>query len=652
MAINLTSQTELSSLFVAEQVTDANGSLQTTPKPTTVVVDGVTVPVDVIAEFQASSGGILIPRVTSTVREAMNVVDGTIVFDTTAVSFFFKQSNAWVALSNGEGDGGNVSNNSGASEVNAIAIWSNGLGTTISSNTNTNANNVLLDNQGNFTRVNTIKIADNNAAAPSYSFTSDATTGIYKSAGSIIGFASNGALNLSVGNAAANVVNHLAITGSVTGSSPKIASVGADANPNLFLQAKGTGNVTVIATPGNTAAGALLLQNAAGSFAAGFSGAGVTANTIYALPGAVPTVGQVLSAAAPVAGVSQLSWSAAGTVSVNGVQTTNAIVTFNATANEIQSGALLIDAEGVVTQNGVDTAVVQLSDGAADAPTYTFANSLTCGMYLSADNVIGFAADSTPHLKVGAALTAVNFLEVIGSLTTEPVIIKASGADTDVNLALYYKGAGSVKIASINDGGPAVLELLNTAADNSISLTVDGALASTVAYTLPAAPDADGKIMSSTMAGVMSWVAPTSLGQYLVTQVTITNAQLLALYDTPIQLIAAIADTAIKVVDMTFELVYGSVALATGGEIFAQYGNGAHPASLASAATIGLRPDALYATQNTIYNVSGVLQGAGVASTGVIGAGVFLTNLTGNFTNGTDSTLIVTLGYYLITGLS
>lgn len=656
MAINLVSQTELSSLFVAEQVTDANGSLQTTAKPTTVVVNvngvDITFPVDVIAEFQTASGGVLIPRVTQAVRAAMHAVDGTFVFDTTNGAFYFHQGDAWVAFDAAAG-GGNVDNPSGAGQDFALAIFKNGLGTIISTNTGTDANNVLLDADGNFTLVNSIEIADGAEAIPSYTFTSDSTTGIYKPGASILGFASNGELNMTVGNAAANVVNYFVVKGAITGASPTINVQGDDADINIWLQANGaTGAVSIIPSTNGANAGTLLLENAAGNFYSGFSGDGATVNLVYELPTAAPTVGQILSAAAPVGTACRLSWTAAGTVSVTAPQTTSAIVTFNATANHIQSGALLISAGGIVTQNGVTTAVTQLSNGTAVAPTYTFANSLNCGMYLSAANVIGFSADSTPHLKVGAGLVAVNFLEIIGSITGQPVIVEATGSDTDVDLALYYKGAGAIQVASVNGGGPGVLQLFNTAANQSISLQVAGALASTVAYTLPAAPAVNGEIMSSTSAGVMSWVTTNSVGRYMFAQVAITNGQLLALRTTPIQLIAAIANTAIKVVDMTIELVYGSAALATGGDMFAQYGNAANPANLNSAASGAITAANLFATANTVYNVAGNLPAAGVAAATVKGSGVFLTNLTANFTVGTASTLIVTVGYYLITGLT
>jgi hypothetical protein len=126
--------------------------------------------------------------------------------------------------------------------------------------------------------------------------------------------------------------------------------------------------------------------------------------------------------------------------------------------------------------------------------------------------------------------------------------------------------------------------------------------------------------------------------------VTLTNAQILAMYTTPVTIIAAQgAGSFIKVVDMTLENVDGGTAYTSGGAIQLSYGTAlTYPATATVAATFLTSP-----TVSQMITAAGAL--ATTPSSNVLNTAVDISNATGVFATGTG-TLVVRVSYRVITG--
>ena len=131
--------------------------------------------------------------------------------------------------------------------------------------------------------------------------------------------------------------------------------------------------------------------------------------------------------------------------------------------------------------------------------------------------------------------------------------------------------------------------------------------------------------------------------------VALTLAQVLALYTTPVQLVAAQGPgTFIEVVSVVVNLIYGSAAYSGGGAVGACYGPAlTYPAAASIAASVftGL-------TGNSLVRSSPL--GATIVdpSSGALNAGLYLTCATAVFTGGAGCSLIVKISYRVVGGLS
>lgn len=133
----------------------------------------------------------------------------------------------------------------------------------------------------------------------------------------------------------------------------------------------------------------------------------------------------------------------------------------------------------------------------------------------------------------------------------------------------------------------------------------------------------------------------------LLTDTTIlTQSQIQGMYATPQLLIpAAGAGTVIQVLNAMIYTNFQSSAFQNGGSVLAQYGNTAHGAGTNSlAATIN--PAEITASSSQVFTVNG---NTGNALTGISNAGIYLSNQTGAFTNGSAaSTVTITLIYQIL----
>lgn len=133
-----------------------------------------------------------------------------------------------------------------------------------------------------------------------------------------------------------------------------------------------------------------------------------------------------------------------------------------------------------------------------------------------------------------------------------------------------------------------------------------------------------------------------------IATVSLTSAQILGMYATPVQLIAAQgAGKLIIVDDIIWDIAFVSAQYAAGGAIAAQYGNTIHGGGPAASGTLAA------ATLNAVAASTYISEaGAGgvldVATTSALNTAVYLSNATAAFTTG-NSTATLYVRYRVIT---
>jgi hypothetical protein len=187
---------------------------------------------------------------------------------------------------------------------------------------------------------------------------------------------------------------------------------------------------------------------------------------------------------------------------------------------------------------------------------------------------------------------------------------------------------------------------LGTAATKAASASGDATVASvsgaTVLNNVLIAADTAGTVKDS----------GTPIGVYAAT-VTLTAAQVNAMYATPFQLVAPVAGKVILPVQISANYIGGSAAFTAGGILVAQYANTAHGAGATATAAASIAGAGFLTggTTNEYLTVGGVnnsATGTGTPTSGVIDTGVFLSNQTQAFATGTGGSLVVTTYYTLM----
>lgn len=151
----------------------------------------------------------------------------------------------------------------------------------------------------------------------------------------------------------------------------------------------------------------------------------------------------------------------------------------------------------------------------------------------------------------------------------------------------------------------------------------------------------DSGISASSISGLI-----TQVGNVTTVSVTLNPTQMAAAYATPVQLIAA--PGAGKVIIVQEATVYtastGNTAYATGTAPIIQYDSTVHGGGTNAVGT-GLVAGDITAASSQIR----CLVGSVAALTGVTNKGIFFSNATGAYTNGTGTNVTFTLTYQVIT---
>lgn len=240
------------------------------------------------------------------------------------------------------------------------------------------------------------------------------------------------------------------------------------------------------------------------------------------------------------------------------------------------------------------------------------------------------------------AFTLANWSEISSSMNqgiiTAAVATPSSDSNTllgSMNVFTYFSPTDT--LATIEGASyflPVVIDLL--VYDIIFVTGTDGSAILQVLTSVPPSDITSGSIT------VGNYLNP-SLIEY-VTATTISNAQLLALYDTPVQLVAAQGAGSLILVDkMVVDYHFLTAATAAGGAIQAQYANTVHGAGVAATASIAAATlnGFVASAQMTVGSVA-VAQ----VNTAVENIGIFLSNATADFTTGGGSAIVYT--YYRV----
>lgn len=175
------------------------------------------------------------------------------------------------------------------------------------------------------------------------------------------------------------------------------------------------------------------------------------------------------------------------------------------------------------------------------------------------------------------------------------------------------------------------------------AMSGDATLSNTGVLTIAAGAVSGSKIANNAVdyAQLASDVAATAT-------VTLTAAQIKALYDTPVQLIAAPgAGNLILIDSILWDIAYGTTQYTAGGVLAAQYGNTVHGAGPVASGTLAAASLNGVAASSFLSN-SGVSGALNVLKSASLNTAVYLSNQTADFATG-DSTATLYIRYRIVT---
>jgi len=276
---------------------------------------------------------------------------------------------------------------------------------------------------------------DDTIGAPSYSWTSSPTNGMYRVSAAAIGFAIGGTARLSVSTAGAAVIGAFSATTTITATT-------------AFRSDPGSNTVPGYGFTGETNTG--MYRSAAGTLSFTSLGTQTLNLTSTAVSPLFPVLGVTGTAAAP-------GFATAGDPNTG-------IYGHAADALGLSAGGT---GRFIVRTTYLEgTVPFATTFGTAAAPAFSYASEQTTGMYRSAANTIGFSTSSTLRLSISTTeITAALALNMGGFSLTNYTIGTVTVAGTALTLqasnASTYAGryviftSGSGCTVSINNDLPA-----------------------------------------------------------------------------------------------------------------------------------------------------------------------------------------------------
>ena len=220
------------------------------------------------------------------------------------------------------------------------------------------------------------------------------------------------------------------------------------------------------------------------------------------------------------------------------------------------------------------------------------------------------------------ATDLVNWFQMVASTESFAAISPPAGISATLPSADIIVGNGSNVATAVAMSGDVHID--NTGATTIQALAVTGA-----------------KMANNTV----TFTQLSTLVEGSVT-ISLTAAQIKALYDTPVLVLAAGgANTVILVKKMVWHVTYVSAQYTAGGALQLQYDNTVHGAGTAASASIAA------ATLNAVAASSVLTVGSAAvvgADTTVLNKGVYISNATADFATG-DSTAKLTMYYQVLT---
>jgi hypothetical protein len=175
------------------------------------------------------------------------------------------------------------------------------------------------------------------------------------------------------------------------------------------------------------------------------------------------------------------------------------------------------------------------------------------------------------------------------------------------------------------------------------ALSGDATMANTGALTI-----ANGAVTGAKIAANAVDYANLALDVSASATVTLSAAQIKALYDTPVQLIAAPGAGKLVIIDnILWDIAFGTTQYTAGGVLAAQYGNAAQGAGPVASGTLAAASLNGVAASGFLSN-GGISGSLSVTKAASLNTAVYLSNQTADFATG-DSTATLYVRYRVVT---